>query len=288
MVGRPRQSEVEAANAAGRELLQAVEEVFGSRCKAAWLSGSFAYQGARPARSDVDVVVVLNEATHLPADEESMRLIRTFVEVYLAIHAAHGFDPDLDFPGEYVTSAMLDETIRWRGLALDGGVAANFPPVISDDYWLDRPDRWYNAWLSMTAFSRFPVGNLEYHRTVKLEAWKTIARFLLLRADRRILTPDEMLLGLVQFGVKPRYPDFWSAERSWVDRALEELQAEGAVALAHGRIEADMARLEEWERQVEAAIAGGAEPPPLVLDRGRHREIEEHAATRWSALTGEV
>ncbi len=287
MAGRPRQFEAEGSTEAGTELLQAVEEIFGSRCKAAWLSGSFAYQGARPARSDIDVVVVLDDPVSVPADEETIGLIHRFVDAYLAIHARHGFDPDLEFPGEYVTPGMVEETIRWRGLAYGGGVAASFPPVVSADYWLDRPDRWYNAWLSMTAFSRFPIGSGDYHEAVKLAAWKTIASFVLLRAGRRLLSPDDMLLGLGQFGVKPRYPAFWEEEREWVGRALQELQAEGAIYLAGGLIEPNMEHLCDWERVVCAAIEAGVEPPPLLLDRPLHRGIEEHAESRWSALTGE-
>ena len=283
MAGRPRQAE---APEAGTELLQAVEEVFGPILKAAWLSGSFAYQGARRARSDVDVVIVL-EGVPLPADKGTMRLIRRFVDAYLAVHERHRFDPDLDFPGEYITPAMLDEAINWRSLAFEGDLPARFPSVISDDYWLGRPDRWYNAWLSMTAFSRFPVGDRDYHSAVKLAAWKTVARFLLLRTDRRLLTPDEMLLGLDQFGVKPRYPDFWSVERDWVDRTLAELQAEGALGLADGLIEPNFEWLANWESRLEAEIADSAAPPPLLVDTKLHREIEEYAASQWAALTGE-
>lgn len=286
MAAQPQQFESEAATEAGSELLRAAEQVFGSKCKAAWLSGSFAYQGARQSRSDIDVVVVLDLSVAPPASEETMELIRSFVDAYLAVHARHGFDPDLDFPGEFVTPAMLEQAIEWRSLDLDGGVPARFPPVLADDYWLDRPDRWYNAWISMTAFSRFPVGDRDYYSAVKLAAWKTIARFLLLRADRRLLTPDEMLLGLDQFGVKPRYPDFWTVERDWVDRVLEDLQTEGAVVLANGLIESNLDRLGEWQRQVQAAIDASADPPPLLLDVARHREIEQYAARRWEALTG--
>jgi predicted nucleotidyltransferase len=287
MAAQPQQSETEPAPEAGRELLRAVDQAFGSKCKAAWLSGSFAYQGARRSRSDIDVVVVLDESAPLPADAATMSLIRRFVDAYLEVHARHGFDPDLDFPGEFVTPAMLDEAIEWRSLDVDGGVPTRFPPVDTDDYWLGRPDRWYNAWISMTAFSRFPIGDRDYHSAVKLAAWKTIVRFLLLRGERRRLTPDEMLLGLDQFGVKPRYPEFWAVERERVERVLDALQAEGAVALADGLIEPNMDRLGEWERRLEAAIGAGAAPPPLLLDVGRHREIEEYAASRWETLTGE-
>lgn len=283
MAAKVRRLEAESGHAAGTELLQSTQDIFGRRCKAAWLSGSFAYQGARPNRSDVDVVVVLENSTALPADCETLRLIRLFVDAYLDVHARHGFDPDVDFPGEFVTPAMLEQAIGWRGLAWEGRAAEAFPSVDCDDYWLGRPNRWYNAWLSMTAFSRFPVGDRIYHSTMKVAAWAAVAKFLLLRTNRRRLSPDEMLLGLDQFGVKPRYPDFWAAERSWVDRALDELQAEGALAFSDGIIEPNTDRLRQWERQLDAEISRGSEPP-LLLDTRLHREIEAYAASRWADL----
>jgi hypothetical protein len=287
MAARAQQIDAEPGREAGAELLQSVQDIFGASCKAAWLSGSFAYEGARAHRSDVDIVIVLQDSTALPADAGTLHLIRRFVDAYLEIHARHGFDPDVDFPGEFVTPAMLEQAIDWRGLAWEGRAAEAFPPVDSDDYWLGRPDRWYNAWLSMTAFSRFPVGDRVYHSAMKLEAWKTVTRFLLLRTARRRLSPDEMLLGLDQFGVKPRYPDFWPVERDWVDRALDELQDEGALSLADGMIERDMDRLGEWERHLNEAIGRGAEPL-LLLDTRLHRDIEAYAASRWADLAAAI
>ena len=275
----------EAPTDAGTALLQSAQAIFGSRCRAAWLSGSFAYEGARPGRSDADIVVVLEDSAPLPADEATLRLIRRFVDAYLTVHARHGLDPDLDFPGEFVTSGMIDETISWRGLAHEGGLPEPaFPVVESPDYWLGRPDRWYNAWLSETAFSRFPVGDLDFHSRVKLEAWKTIVRFLLLRAPRPSFSVDEMLLGVGQFGVKPRYPAFWTLERPWVDRALEALEAEGAVTVAADLVEPGVDRLAEWERQLLETIGQDRGPPPLLLDADLHGDIEEYAGRRWAAL----
>jgi hypothetical protein len=288
MAAKPQHPETETGTGAGAELLQSAQETFGPLCRAAWLSGSYAYEGARPGHSDADIVIVLDERVTLPADEATLRRIRRFVDSYLAVHARHGLDPDLEFPGEFVTSGMIEETIAWRGLAHEGGLPEPaFPAVESRDYWLGRPDRWYNAWLSETAFSRFPVGDRDYHDRVKLDAWTAIVRFLLLRAPRPSLTPDELLLGVAQFGVKPRYPAFWDFERPWVDRALETLAAEGAVGLAPGRVEPRTERLREWEATVREAIVRDRGPPPLLLDPERHRDIEQYAARRWATLQGE-
>jgi len=264
------------------EFRRAANEIFGARLKCAWLSGSFLYNGAKPGRSDIDLVVVFDETVAIPADEEVIDRIRRFIDVYLDVHARLDLDPDLEFPAEYVVPAQIEQAIGWRGLALNGSVADEFPPVDNSDYWLGRPDRWFNAWLSETAFSRFLTGDRTYHEHSKLTAWKTILRFLLLRSEGEPMGLDEFWPGLAQFGVKPSYEPFWPAERAWVERALAELEAEGvaepradAVAAVHGP-------LREWERQLEARIAAEPETGPLLLPPELHSTLGKHAARRWS------
>ena len=281
--------EAAADRAAGAEdrLAAAAERIFGPRLKAAWLSGSFVYDGARPGRSDIDVVLLVDEGAAVPADEAMLAAIRAFVDEYLAVHARLGLDPDLDFPGEYVAPATLKEAIAWRGLALDGGIAERFPPVESPDYWLGRPDRWFHAWLSMTAFSRFLAGSRPAWEAAKLAAWRTVARFVLLRSGQRAVAADALWEALGQFGVKPRYRAFRALERPWLKRALAGLEAEGEVAVDGERIVPDPERLGAWRRRVEAAIArAGGTPGPLLLDPGRHRTVEAHSARRWRDLAG--
>jgi predicted nucleotidyltransferase len=268
------------------EFREAVRGVFGRTCKAAWLSGSYVYNGARPGRSDIDVVIVMDEAVRYPAEPETLERIRGFVDAYLAVHAEHDLDPDLDFPTEYVVPATIEEALGWRGLVVGGEMAQEFPEVISSDYWPGRPERWFNAWVSMTAFSKFLTGDRDYHARVKLDAWKTLARFLLLRSDGRAMTTGEMWPGLAQFGAKPSYHDFWAVEREWVARALGELEQEGFVKLEGGRIAPDMERLRDWEREVAAKMAAADGDGPLLLPPGLHREIGEYAKRRWPAISG--
>src|SRR5688572_26784826 len=103
MAARVQDIEAQGPGGAGAELLEAALDVFGPLCKLAWLSGSYAYEGARPGRSDADIVLVFDENVPLPADPATLEPIRRFVDRYLAVHARHGLDPDLDFPGEFVT-----------------------------------------------------------------------------------------------------------------------------------------------------------------------------------------
>lgn len=264
------------------EFSRAAKEIFGSRCKAAWLSGSFVYQGARPGRSDIDVVVVLDDKVGIPAEGETLEKIRSFIDVYLTVHARLGLDPDLEFPAEYVVEATIAQALDWRGLALDGAVADQFPPVDDPDHWLGRPDRWFHAWLSETAFSRFLAGDRAYHERSKLAAWKSVLRFLLLRSDGRPMSLDDLWPGLAQFGVKPSYQPFWPAEQAWVERAAGALEKEGLAERVGGRIMAVREPLRQWERQLESAIRADRSEGPLLLPPGLHDEIAAYAKRRWA------
>lgn len=266
------------------EFKRAVADIFEGRCKAAWLSGSFVYDGAKPGRSDIDVVVVMDENVAFPADSDTLKRIRHFIDVYLKVHAGLGLDPDLEFPAEYVVPDAIAEAILWRGLALNGAVAEVFPPVDDPSYWIGRPDRWFNAWLSETAFSRFLAGDEAYHDASKLGAWKTILKFLLLRFDDRPLGLDDFWPGLAQFGVKLSYQPFWPAERLWVQRALAELETEGFALRAGERVTPEREALERWERQLQTVISADRSPGPLLLPPQLHGQIGAYAAKRWEEL----
>ena len=284
MAAQLHQPEASAGEAAETRLAEAARDVFADRLKAAWLSGSAVYQGAKPGRSDIDVVLVLDGDVALPADEATLARIRRFVDAYLAVHAWRGLDPDLDFPGEYVVPATLEEAIAWRGFAYEGAVPTEFPPVETSDYWLGRPDRWFHAWVSMTAFSRFLTGDRDYHSRTKLAAWTAVVRFVLRNVAAASASVDDLLPMLAQFGLKPSYRAFWPGEREWVGRAVAALEAEGSVVLDHDRIVPNRARLQQWEREVEAAIADDGGRPPLLLPPDLHREVGRYATRRWAEL----
>ena len=263
---------------------QAAQDIFGDRCKAAWLSGSFLYHGAKPGRSDIDVVVIFAEGTPIPADADTLERIRAFVQVYLDVHAGFGLDPDLEFPAEYVVPASIEQAINWCGLSLRNKVADQFPPVDDSDYWLGRPDRWFNAWLSETAFSRFLTGDQEFHARSKLTAWKTILRFLMLRSDGRPMGREDFWPGLAQFGVKESYLPFWPLEDLWVERAFSELEAEGSAKRVGERLAPVREALLKWEGQIQAKIDADRSEGPLLLPVEQHDEIAAYAEARWAEM----
>jgi hypothetical protein len=163
-------------------------------------------------------------------------------------------------------------------------MANEFPPVEHSDYWVGRPDRWFNAWLSETAFSRFLTGDASYHEASKLGAWKSVLRFLLLRSDDSPVGLDELWPRLAQFGVKPSYEPFWPAERAWVQRAIAELEAEGTAQRSGDRVLPVRDALRQWEKQVQAAIAGDRSVGPLLLPPELHGKIGAYAARQWERL----
>lgn len=277
----------DSTKAAEERLAAAVAEAFGPSCRSAWLSGSFVYGGARPGESDIDVVVLLDPAP-VPADAETLSRIRRFVDRYLEVHAEAGLDPDLDFPGEYLVPAQLDEALAWRGVATGGRVARELPPPDAPDYWIGRPDRWFNAWLSMTAFTRFLAGDRAHHEARKLAAWIAIVRFLLLRSGPGPVGEEALWAGLDQFGVKPRYHALRLLEEPWLARALDALGSEGEVSRERGRLVPAMEKLRAWERRLAAAIAAGpeADEAPLLLPPDLHSGLGRYAKERWAELTG--
>jgi hypothetical protein len=270
----------EGAEAQAR-LAEGVRSTFGSRLRSAWLSGSFVYGGAQPGASDIDIVIVLEEGEPVPADGEALARIRSFVDIYLNVHAGCGLDPDLDFPGEYVVPAALDEAIEWRGVAVEGRVARELPPPDSPDYWIGRPDRWSNAWLSMTAFTRYLAGDRSYHEAQKRAAWRSMARFILLRSAAPIRR-DDIWAELTQFGVKPRYHLLRAVEEPYLARALDTLEAEGALTREGDRLVPQMESLRGWERRLAATIAAReGDLGPLVLPPDLHRQLGDYAKERW-------
>ncbi|HMG46426.1 MAG TPA: nucleotidyltransferase domain-containing protein [Allosphingosinicella sp.] len=265
-------------------LRSAVKDCFGPKCKAAWLSGSAAYGGARVGFSDIDVIIVFGERVTSPADSETIILIKRFVDEYLALHADLGLQPDLDFPGEFLTERLIQQASDGRGFTREGNPPRlALPPIESAECWLDCPDRWFRAWLGMTAFSRHFAGSRHYHSAVKLDAWKTVLRYVLLAAGSQSLLPDEVFEGLAEFGLKPSYRTFRTLETEWVQRAMAQLEAEAVVRLAHGRLHPCRAGLRAWEAHVCEHFAEGA-PLPLLLDIHNTRRLSAYAATRWTAL----
>ena len=274
----------EGACAAEARLREAVAASFGRACKAVWLSGSFVYKGEHCGRSDIDVVIVLDESVPVPADRPTVASIEGFIDAYLEVHARHGLDPDLDFPAEYVVPSTIEQAIEWRGLALDGAMATKFPSSVPPDYWLDRPDRWFHAWLSMTAFSRFLAGDRDWHAAAKVAAWRAILRFILLGA-RRPLAEVDLPASLAQFGMKPSYQSFWTREREWIRKALGDLAAENCIVQADGMLIPDAMQMNEWRQRVEERIEQGDDGSPLLLPPELHRAVADYAARRWDALS---
>ena len=268
-------------------LAAAVRDIFGAKCKAAWLSGSFAYDGAQAGRSDIDAVIVFDERqVGAPAEPGTLLLIERFVDEYLVVHATQGFQPDLDFPGEFLTEALIEDAAAGRGLGCDAAPGQlSLSPLEDEHYWLDRPDRWSRAWLSMTAFSRYLGGSRDYHRAVKLRAWKTILRFVLLKAEGRPASSvDDLFDRLGQFGLKKSYRSFRDVEREWMERALSELAAEGSIQPGDRQIMPLSEPLNNWQGDLCRELSVGPGQPPLLLGIGETRRLSAYASKQWAAL----
>ncbi len=260
----------------------AIATAFGDLCKTAWLTGSFAYGGGTLGKSDVDVTIVLhNSALDVDAGRLNDRA-QSFVSSYLALHRELGYRPDLHFPGEYVTCAMISDAVDGRGFHVDAA-GKLFLPKASTQYYLEDPERWFRAWLSQTAFSRFLCGDRSFHRESKLGAWATIIRFLL-RDKSDAFTTAFIFDSLRVFGVHHDYWSFRRLEAPWVNRVLTGLVECGDLQSQNNEFEPNVPALVGWEASLSATIVSGAiRRARLLLPMDMTRDIASFAENNWAA-----
>lgn len=261
-----------------------VKARFGASCLMAWLTGSFAYSGGTRGKSDIDVLVVLDDAFAALEPRERAGQVAGFVNDYLALHLRTGYVPDLQFPGEYVTEAIIKDAVAGRGFHV-GEDGALFLPRASVEYYLADPERWFRAWLSQTAFSRFIGGDEAAYQAHKRAAWATILKFVLKNCPLESIEEDDVFGLLRAFGVHADYWDFRASERAWVGEGLRELLDEGMLLAYGGRYVPVRESLATWEGVVAQAVRSGSiRRAAFLFDMPLTREIAAIATTRWEEL----
>jgi hypothetical protein len=267
-------------------LAEAVESLFGGCCEVAWLSGSYAYGGAVPGASDIDVVLVMHDAVPQPASASMLETIQKFIDVYLLTHHDAGLAPDLEFPGEYLTAAQIRESFAGRGFTAETGERLSMPLVESPGYWTDDWTRWFRAWLGMAAFSQHLCGDYRQFEILKAEAWKAILLFVSAKAAGPF-TEEDILAELTTFGLKPRYKKFAELEIPWIRQAMEQLERDDVIARDGEFFVPQAATLRAWERQTSRRCSiSPADPADLFLSERQVRDLEHYAAERWKLMIG--
>lgn len=257
-------------------LAQAVTAIFGDACKVAWLSGSFAYGGATKT-SDLDVVLLFDRATPVPATPELFGRIKKFVDVYLEAHRVEGLQPDCDFPGEYLNENLVNQCLLGRGFTISESRQLTMPEV-SHTYWTDDWRHWFRAWASMLAFSRFLVGDRQLFEWIKSEGWMPILKFILLKTDAR--TENAVFEGLVDFGLKPHYRDFRALEAPYIRNAMARLERDGFVGFEDELYVPKRENLLRWHDETVTRNVAPPNPGDLLLNLEQTAELAAYANSR--------
>lgn len=233
---------------------------FGERAAFVISSGSFAYAGAEKGRSDLDVMTVFKSDVYQMSRSELADIMSGFIEDYIKIHKEYGYRPDPSFPGEYITEANVEDAIAGRGFhASDTGL---FLPPASNEYYLEDPNRYYRAWLSMLAFSRRLHGDKNKFEEIKLRAWESIMLFLLSQFDEKKIDTNKVLRILTGqedkwqgVGVTKKCVTFPDEERLYVEQTLVRLNVRGILGSNRsGKYAIDKARIGAWSSAVSEAL----------------------------------
>lgn len=135
------------------EFREALFDAFGFYNRFALFSGSFLYQSLDELRgkSDVDIIAVLDDS--VLDDQDYLERRRFFNHTYVDIHRKYGLEPDTFFPGEIISSSMLEETKQGRGFKRDSNVLEYENMTGNDEEWINNPDLEYRCWRSMFFFT---------------------------------------------------------------------------------------------------------------------------------------
>jgi hypothetical protein len=242
-----------------REFKEGIVNIFGNLIEYAFFSGRFAYGADKMNKSDIDIVIVLrNEFEHVN-NKIAQEMIRKAVCKYLEIHRKYGYKPDVLFPGEYVTSKQIEDSLNGRGYHVSNG-NIYLPIVDSEDYW-DVHENEYRAWRSMCAFNnrKIIIGNKKLFYRNRKKAWREIIKFLLLN-EEKITTKRVLNLiingGKGYLGICSDYePEFSKRESHIIKESLQYLENLGYVTKSSEEIYRPVRdKLNNWRKRVISRI----------------------------------
>lgn len=211
--------------------------------------------GAQQTQSDIDCIVVLKE-TALNNSTTKER-VKKFVDDYLRIHAAYGFLPDLDFPGDVITKLQKEEAIAGRGFCLKDKF--HCPLIRTNKDW-DKENVDYRIWLTEIAFNNnhLIAGNKTLFQEDSSRAVDTIVKFLLINYNGKIRS--NILVQMIKDRGKPflgfskNYGDLDNYIEEKIRQSLYRLLQVGFIA--QNRVDNQFIvvnkKLDEWQKQLIA------------------------------------
>jgi hypothetical protein len=269
---------------------KAISRNFGEYALCGFVSGSIAFGGAIPGKSDIDMVVVAKPSILTLPKPELIRMVGGFTDEYLAIHKLFNFSPDLDFPGEYFTLNQATDALNGRGFHSDGH-GNIFLPRVYEDYYMEDSERWFRAWRSQISFGKFVSGDCEVFRNLKIKAWETSLSYLF-RSTNEPFDIKTLLEKVTNgaykkdgIGISDRYFTFQKDEEPYVGEAIDNMRNRGLVK-SHGlQYIVNTEVLKQWESDISNRIIDGSiRQAPYLLNLEETRRLSETVVSRWNAI----
>ncbi len=131
-----------------------IKDSFGDYLIYSFLTGSLNYKYYKDFinNSDVDLMIVLSNDIILSHELKKCR--QKFNSYYLQLHTEYSLKPDLVFPGEVISEAMLEEVKLGRGFEKHSEKLFYREISGENEEWLLNHDLEYRCWRSMFFFTK--------------------------------------------------------------------------------------------------------------------------------------
>jgi len=240
-------------------------------------SGSYMYGHHSNSKSDIDMMVILKSTENRT---QQLLLVEEFIPHYLAFHKELQQTPDLDFPGEYVTTSQIEDAINGRGFDSDKDEEKITLSSITADYFCEQIDNSYRLWLSMMAFSLYVAGDLASFCDYKMRALTTIIKYLLFESQASHADAQSLLDYLLSntdknasFGITEKYSAIVQQELHFFELALHFLYTEGVLcAPSNGIYTVNCHAIQDWQISVLHHLKNrGFQNEPLLSLADQHK-----------------
>ncbi|MEK7613835.1 MAG: GNAT family N-acetyltransferase [Patescibacteria group bacterium] len=262
------------------DITGSAESIFETDLEYIFLSGSVTYGGGVLGKSDLDAVLLFNDNLLLHNTKEQLfNKCLNFAQQYIRIHKKYGFSPDLLFPGEFLTRAMVNDALAGRGFAVRFNRL--YLPQSSNQYYLTSEETWFRAWLSMLACSILLKGSEVNFKKIQRGAWKTIILFHIAQRAPMQVTPLEIAKIMVNntdkshgFGITKNYFLFEALELPTIKEAFEELSQEGYLVKKRKTYTVVIKKVASWENTLVKNISNkNIQQAPLIIDINDIKQI---------------
>lgn len=263
---------------------------FGDDLSYFFTSGSIVFNGAISGKSDVDMVAVLQPSVLKKPRIEIVDKIKGFIDDYLKFHYDFNFLPDLEFPAEYITGHQVDDSIAGRAFHADEQSGLYLPRVY-DGYYMEDPERWHRAWLSLSAYGEFIVGDREKFDNNKVRAWQTILLFNLPSMTEEL--DKAMVMDFMTRsgdkksgnGVSERYFTFREKESNSVTKALEMLARNGFLLPSGVIFVKNNSQIATWHFETAKKILDcSIRNAEYLTSLENTHSMSSYAKQKWDAL----